>query len=196
MSATNRTIANRQMLSALNPRVAGPFSDATNTIQTFGATEKVISRREARQRTKKLRRIHNATHSPVPKEPAAEIVVNAHRSATPAVEANIHASHIRAPIPPACVPAFIFSTHPRPRPTLIIRTLPGPRPKKYYGPFEACSREDVLVEETRTWEEDTWGVIYFSSTPDLAATIVGPVRVITLQATEVGAPGGAQIFYE
>ncbi|KAJ6564704.1 hypothetical protein B0H19DRAFT_1259122 [Mycena capillaripes] len=168
--SSSRATARKQMLSVLTVRAAGPFNDATNhnITRADSPAQKPVSRRLARQRTKRIRK--NATQKKKHEVASADAITEAVVQAPPPV----------TPCPPRAIPI------------LIIRTLPGLPVKKFYGPFEACSREDVLVEETRTWEEDAWGVIY--GPHDIAATVAGPVRVITLQA-EAGFPGGAQIFY-
>ncbi|KAJ7434329.1 hypothetical protein B0H11DRAFT_2372849 [Mycena galericulata] len=84
----------------------------------------------------------------------------------------------------------------RPRfPTLIIRTLPGAPLPKFHGQLEACSRADLLVDpdETRTWEEDLWGVVYGNG-GDFAATIAGLVPLITLTGSP-GSVGHVQFLY-
>ncbi|KAJ7629212.1 hypothetical protein DFH06DRAFT_1304213 [Mycena polygramma] len=189
MSAIPRN-TRKQTLSALNVRGGGPFGDATNRMIDGSldglATGKPVSHREARRRMKRAG--GNATTKPTKKLDAPSIArrvvaLPPSREATPPMTPPI-----APPVTP--LPWQIPGNHP----VLIVRTLPGPPPKKYYGHFVACSREDVLVEETRTEEEDLWSVIYGMYGNDMAATMVGPVRVITLQAG-VGQPGNAQFFY-
>ncbi|KAJ7623885.1 hypothetical protein DFH06DRAFT_1305299 [Mycena polygramma] len=180
-----RATTRKQMPSALNGRGAGPFGpfgDATNRMFNSSseglATEKPVSRREARLLTKRARgnaTTRNSRQADVPRMPRRVV------EAPPSSE----------PTPPP-TPLPWMAPPPNMHPVLIIRTLAGARPKKYYGQFEACSREDVLVEETRTWEEDVLGVYY--GPYDIATTILGTVEVITHQA-EVGQPGSTQIFY-
>ncbi|KAJ6450723.1 hypothetical protein C8R47DRAFT_1084349 [Mycena vitilis] len=182
-----RANARKQTLSGLNVRSGGPFGDATNR-KINGpldglATGKPVSHREARRRTKRAG--GNATAKNI-KTPNAPSITRRAAAAPPPREAT---PPMTPPTPPM-LPWMIPGNYP----VLIVRTLPGARPTKYYGHFVACSREDVLVEETRTDEEDLWSVIYDMYGPDMAGTMVGPVRVITLQAG-VGQPGNAQFFY-
>jgi hypothetical protein len=44
---------------------------------------------------------------------------------------------------------YTLHLNPHPTPQPIIRTFSGPRPKKYYAPFEECSRADVLGGDTQ-----------------------------------------------
>ncbi|KAJ7895358.1 hypothetical protein B0H13DRAFT_2338852 [Mycena leptocephala] len=193
--STIRAAARKEMLSALTIRTAGPFSDATNTVGSIGtfqgtSTQKPVSRRVARQRSKRTG--GNATREVkvsflVPRY-RVRLILLGNKKHDLANTTAIAESVVKSP--PSGLSA---SSKPlRAIPTLIVRTLPGPPAKKFYGPFEACSREDMLVEETRTWEEDAWGIIY--GPHDIAASVAGPVRVITHQG-EPGSPGGVQIFY-
>ncbi|KAJ6488869.1 hypothetical protein C8R45DRAFT_929572 [Mycena sanguinolenta] len=202
-----RTKARTKMLSAVTSRL-GPFTDATNTIG--GGIEsapleilsgKPVSRRVARQRTKRHRANSVGDDSKEIDTGLAEPVLNS---------PTINAGALKAPLttraseptssPPVddASPAYTYTCGPRRPPQLIIRTLPepSPPPKKFYGPFEACSRADVLFDPEdympRTFEEDAWGIIY--STGPFAGSILGPVRVITLQAP-AGVPGSVQFFY-
>ncbi|KAJ7325856.1 hypothetical protein DFH08DRAFT_941151 [Mycena albidolilacea] len=182
-----RTTARKQMLSALVLR-AGLFSDATNRVGGIAApqtpTQKPMSRRETRQRTKKLRGI-DATRV-APKAPELEIAV-----AAAALPADVSVEE-----KPPSVEYYIARAYEALRsgqiPRRIIRTLPPPPPPpQRYGPFESCSRTPPL-DEFRTWEEDAWGVVY--STADLAGSATGPIEVLTLQAAPGELPS-VQIFY-
>lgn len=207
MSAT-RTIAQQHLSAAFGAKRAGaPFSDATNRVFNDPAAQKPVSRREARQRHKEIgggkvaREIRDVA---VQVDLMAQKAPQAHPQ-----ESGCHwchstsAGYATAPEPaftPAFYPGDAYYTAPpapaparRPTPTLIVRTLPGPPLKKYYGAFEACSRADLLVEETSTPEEDMWGIVYPPNS-NFAACILGLIPVITHQAAP-GMPGNVQIFY-
>ncbi|KAF8172531.1 hypothetical protein K438DRAFT_1981382 [Mycena galopus ATCC 62051] len=181
-----RTTARKQMLSAVALRI---FGDATNRIGGFTTAQdmpksKPMSRRVARKHTKRLRA--NAT-------PDNETQENGIAMAEPLPARDADDQLSSPPIHPLL--ADMYRTTPRPIPKMIIRTLPipSPPPKKFHGPFEACGREDLLVEEEpRTWEEDAWGVVY--NTGDFAGSVVGPVRVITRWAA-ANSPAVVQFIY-
>ncbi|KAJ7510839.1 hypothetical protein B0H11DRAFT_2215579 [Mycena galericulata] len=229
---------NKQKASAFATR-PGPFSDATN--KTFGIpAEKPVSRRVARQRTKRVNangalavpiiKANATTSGPYAEtkdkpqdlkahEDAAAVSVASVQSTEhipnpPATAAEPYGPPPGIPIPlarhlPHADPTFYTRTSPfshqyhrhdvpllRPRfPTLIIRTLPGAPLPKFHGQFEACSRADLLVDpdETRTWEEDVWGVVYGNG-GDFAATTAGLVPVITLSGVP-GSAGRVQFLY-
>ncbi|KAJ7473199.1 hypothetical protein FB451DRAFT_1467726 [Mycena latifolia] len=225
----SRTIAKRQVASALTDRRAGagPFSDATNKIGAEQhiklATEKPVSRRAARNRGKRSR--GNGTRHLQTEELAGPTSTCPVDDTAPILPANVpvlapaptpppqnHPPHLpplvkspsgwyAAPPTPAFDPGYSAQYSPppvytpRPIPTLIVRTIPGAPPKKFYGPYEACSRADLLVEETpRTWEEDMWGIVYSDASSKFAVSVAGLIEVVTIQAPP-GDAGSVQIFY-
>ncbi|KAJ7122409.1 hypothetical protein C8R44DRAFT_876708 [Mycena epipterygia] len=217
-----RVSARKQMASAFILR-AGLFTDATNTIGSVNQDEvpskKPVSRRTARQRTKRVSgndsgalndepfAAHNTTGAvPGPRQDVSFAATHPSvETGRPAATKTLSWAYTPSPhpsqtSPPATAAAKTSTTQdaapPQPTrravPTLIIRTLPPAPAKKFHGHFEACSRADMLVQEIRTWEEDAWGIVYGAY--DYAATVVGPVPVITLEAAP-GFLGGVQILY-
>ncbi|KAJ7028264.1 hypothetical protein C8F04DRAFT_1399065 [Mycena alexandri] len=188
----------KQMSSGFAIRATRLFGDATNRMNTAPVelpTEKPVSRRVARQRKKKVsgkgRDLTAVTVDPV--HVTVPTVLKEEASSTVVPPSLLQ----DAPMPPQTPTLHPYATRPavnpkRLIPIFIIRTLPPPPAKRFYGPFEACSRADLLVEETSTFEEDAWGVIY--GPYDLAASVAGPVQFITRQGVP-GSTGGAEFFY-
>ncbi|KAJ7691126.1 hypothetical protein B0H17DRAFT_1201237 [Mycena rosella] len=209
--STTRTISTRQIMAAFSP-----FSDATNKINggifpkvAMDATGKPLSRRVARQHTKKnapgrvqtkaeRATITSAASPPEFLEPLSSAAKASYVAAIHAISSSLPGSgwHDAAVLPPPSLPVPPPAPLPRRIPVCIVRTLPLPPPPKFHGSFDACSRADLLVdEEPRTCEEDAWGIIYPEYGPsDLAVSIAGPVRVFTFYAAP-GAPGSVQIIY-
>ncbi|KAJ7183856.1 hypothetical protein C8R46DRAFT_1027502 [Mycena filopes] len=197
--STRQASATKHISSAFGTRTPGPFGDAANRLNASWVAlseGKPVSRRVARQRTKRIGgKAPNSIKSKV------DIVVHPELS----VPTSAPSKSVAAPATPKAVaPPITYPSQPyahttpsastpaRLVPIHIIRTLPPPPAKKFHGPFEACSRAEVFVEEVRTFEEDAWGVIY--GPYDVAATVAGPIRVTTLQAPP-GSAGSVKFFY-
>ncbi|KAJ7346346.1 hypothetical protein DFH08DRAFT_810177 [Mycena albidolilacea] len=98
-------------------------------------TEKPVSRRVARQRTKKFR--SNATRSASPK---------VHKTVTAEPATDRSSEDTPPPTPPSLYTVlghYILYLNLCPTPQPIICTFPGPHLKKYYAPFEECSQAAV-----------------------------------------------------
>ncbi|KAJ7626166.1 hypothetical protein FB45DRAFT_1085082 [Roridomyces roridus] len=182
--------------------MAVPFSDCTNVVPRFDVrTEKPVSRRAARRQRRiksvdcqeKKKDVQKQTEKTIQTQTQVE------KSMPPTLS-----TYDPEPATPPGIPFPIARvltrscTLPRPRPYLIVRTIPARTPPSDSGstsPFPVRSWSDDDQPEAQpeqTWEEEMWCVVYppypFHLTPVLdgetyfseyAGSVVGGIDVLT-----------------